>query len=78
MRCRLLVILGAALAPAACQEAPIETSGSSDHPAPAFASPQVEEEAAQGCGSGQPADFLHQNRPGGSDYNPLRCRQKGY
>lgn len=72
------MILGAALALAACRERLIETSGSSDHPASAFASPQVEGQAARGCGSGQPADFLHQNRPGGSDYDPLRCSQQGY
>jgi hypothetical protein len=78
MRCRLLMIIGAALILAACKEAPIETSGSSDHPAPAYASPLVEQEAEQGCGSGRPADFLHQNRPGGSDYDALRCSRQGY
>jgi hypothetical protein len=34
--------------------------------------------AVEGCASGQTADFLHQNRPGGSDFNPARCRNEGY
>jgi hypothetical protein len=34
--------------------------------------------AARGCASGQPADFLHQNRPGGSDYDARRCSGIGY
>lgn len=34
--------------------------------------------AASGCGSGEPATFLHQNRPGGSDYSAVRCSEEGY
>ena len=34
--------------------------------------------AQEGCASGQQADVLHQNRPGGSDYSALRCHTKGY
>jgi hypothetical protein len=34
--------------------------------------------SAEGCGSGERADVLHQNRPGGSDYSAIRCGVKGY
>jgi hypothetical protein len=40
------------------------------------ASPQAR--AVQGCASGQAADLLHQNRPGGSDFNAMRCSAEGY
>ncbi|MGH7087774.1 MAG: hypothetical protein ACREFQ_02635 [Stellaceae bacterium] len=36
------------------------------------------ERAEQGCASGQTADMLHQNRPGGSDYSRARCGAAGY
>lgn len=36
------------------------------------------ERAEQGCASGEQADMLHQNRPGGTDYSPARCRMQGY
>jgi hypothetical protein len=31
-----------------------------------------------GCAGDEPADALHQNRPGGSDHSTLRCHTKGY
>jgi hypothetical protein len=43
-----------------------------------YGAPAVDARAAEGCGSGAPADVLHQNRPGGTDFNPARCRELGY
>jgi hypothetical protein len=34
--------------------------------------------SSEGCASGQRADVLHQNRPGGSDYSTIRCHTQGY
>jgi hypothetical protein len=49
----------------------------SDNTPPSYgATPR--EQALQGCASGQGADFLHANRPGGTDYNPARCHYEGY
>ena len=36
------------------------------------------ERAVQGCASGEPAGFLHQNRPGGTDFDATRCSADGY
>lgn len=44
--------------------------------APADAPPETR--ALQGCASGRTATFLHQNFPGGSDFNATRCAGEGY
>lgn len=75
---RLVIAAALFLTLAACRSTPYETSGSSYPPAPAYGSPAAEQKAIQGCASGQQADFLHQDRPGGSDYDPARCRRLGY
>lgn len=43
-----------------------------------YGNPAAADRAAQGCDSSAPADWMHQNRPGGTDYNPARCRVQGY
>lgn len=75
MPCRFLVLGGVLVALAACESGPF--SGSSTEPA-AYGSPAAAESAYEGCASGERADLLHQNRPGGSDYNSVRCRSEGY
>lgn len=45
---------------------------------PAEGGGSAQARAAQGCASGQAADFLHQNRPGGTDFNAMRCSAEGY
>ncbi len=75
---RCMVLGGVLLALAACQNSgpygrggPF--SGSTNSSGYAYSTtPQ------QGCASGQQADLLHQNRPGGSDYSALRCHTEGY
>jgi hypothetical protein len=43
-----------------------------------YGDPVVRDRQLEGCASGAPADVLHQNRPGGTDYNPARCGAVGY
>ncbi len=45
---------------------------------PNYGANTPQDRAAQGCASGQSADLLHQNRPGGSDYSAMRCGTQGY
>ncbi len=69
---RCMILGGVLLALAACQNGsgPFGSTSSSGY---AYSTtPQ------QGCASGQRADVLHQNRPGGSDYSALRCHAEGY
>ncbi len=75
---RFLLIGGVLMGLAACHHNPYEMSGSSYAPEPAYDNPAAASTAEQGCASGQQADLIHQNRPGGSDYNALRCRTQGY
>ena len=70
--------IGALLLLAACHRTPAIASGSSGLREPHFASPQAEQNAAQGCASGEAANLLHQNRAGGRDYDAARCRTQGY
>ncbi len=72
------MLLFSLLVVAACQTQPYAISGTSYPPPPPYGSPAAEYDAERGCASGLPADPLHQNRPGGSDFNPLRCREVGY
>ena len=72
-----LIPCAATLALAAC-ESRAPYYGTSTAPPPAYRSPGAAQNAYQGCASGQAADLLHQNRPGGSDYDPSRCREEGY
>jgi hypothetical protein len=37
-----------------------------------------EARALQGCASGRTASFLHENFPGGTDFNAVRCAGQGY
>lgn len=66
---KIAAIAGVALLLAACTEGP-------NGPA-LYASPSAAASAQGGCGSGQQADLLHQNRPGGSDYSFTRCHLEG-
>jgi hypothetical protein len=76
---RLLVVAGMTLALAACQQGSSNGGLSSlFNSSPASAGNSAGASAAEGCRSGQQADFLHQNRPGGSDYSALRCGVRGY
>jgi hypothetical protein len=83
---RLAITAAMLLALAACQDrtttAPPATtsSGSSilSNEPPSYGAVTPRERALQGCAGGQTADILHQNRPGGSDYDPARCRTQGY
>lgn len=77
---RYLILGGTILALAACQNGsgPLGNgglfSGSSNNTSGYGSSTTAQE----GCASGQQADVLHQNRPGGSDYSMVRCHTKGY
>jgi hypothetical protein len=76
---RVLAIVGITLALAACQQGRSNGGLSSLFDgSPASAGNSAGAGAAQGCASGQQADVLHQNRPGGSDYSALRCGTRGY
>ncbi len=75
---RFLLLGGVLMGLAACHNNPYAMSGSSYAPEPVYDNPAAARDAEQGCASGQQADLIHQNRPGGSDYNPLRCRTQGY
>ena len=73
-----MIAIGALLLLAACHRTPAIASGSSGERQPHFTSPQAEQNAASGCASGQAADLLHQNRAGGRDFDPARCKSQGY
>ena len=79
---RYLILGGTILTLAACQNgsSPLGNgglfSGSSSNTSGYGGT--TAQETQQGCASGQQADVLHQNRPGGSDYSMLRCHTKGY
>lgn len=84
---RFAIAAALLLALAACQDrtttAPPPTttsSGSSilSNEPPSYGAVTPRERALQGCAGGQSADILHQNRPGGSDYDAARCRTQGY
>jgi hypothetical protein len=72
---KLFLIVGATMMLAACQQGQTGGGLGSLFGGSSTASGNS---SAEGCGSGQSADFLHQNRPGGSDYSAVRCGFKGY
>jgi hypothetical protein len=70
---KVLLVASAVLMLAACQQGQSGGLGSM------FSGSSTQgTSASDGCGSGQRADVLHQNRPGGSDYSAVRCGLKGY
>jgi hypothetical protein len=71
-----LLILGTLVTLAACADRPVFSGASTAQPA--FGSPAAAESAVEGCASGADATLLHQNRPGGSDYDSRRCHSQGY
>ena len=91
MMSRVLMITAAVVALAACQRPYDPYSGAAN---PGYGNPSYgsgysnpsygsgygssASEVGNGCAGGQPADPLHQNRPGGSDYSTWRCHTKGY
>ena len=83
---KIVIAVAMLLALAACQsrtdraEPVAAGSGSSilSNQPPNYGATTPTERALEGCGSGQSADILHQNRPGGSDYSAARCRGQGY
>jgi hypothetical protein len=90
---RVLIVTAGLLALAACERPydPVTGRanpgyGNSSYANPSYANPNYGagygNSAApggygEGCAGGQPADPLHQNRPGGSDYSTWRCHTKG-
>jgi hypothetical protein len=82
----LVVLTGVMLALAGCAEPDYTPaySGSSTPPvyaapaAPVYGNPVYGNRVVVPECAARPADPLHQNRIGGSDYNPERCRETGY
>lgn len=71
---RTVTLAAAASILAACNG----TAGNGGVPSLFGSQPQTPaERAIQGCASGKTADFLHQDRPGGSDYSATRCSSEG-
>ena len=82
---KIVIAVAMLLALAACQSRtdraePGADSGSSilSNQPPSYGANTPTERRLEGCASGQSADILHQNRPGGSDYSAARCRAQGY
>lgn len=83
---KIVIAAAMLLTLAACQnrtdraEPATTGSGSSilSNQPPSYGANTPTERRLEGCASGQSADILHQNRPGGSDYNAARCRVQGY
>jgi hypothetical protein len=81
---RLLIVTATLLALAACQRPydPYTGRANTGYGNPTYGSAYGYGNSAapvgEGCAGGQPADPLHQNRPGGSDYSTWRCHTRGY
>ncbi len=77
---RFLILGGGLLALAACQNSggPFGNGGAFSGASTNSSGYANSTTPQEGCASGQQADVLHQNRPGGSDYSMLRCHIKGY
>jgi hypothetical protein len=81
---RLVIIGATVMALTACASKPYDArtgtntgAGYGNSVAPPEA-PLGASGANDGCAGDEPADALHQNRPGGSDHSTLRCHTKGY
>jgi hypothetical protein len=85
-----IIAAASLLALAACDQYRTDGYGTSSYGGPSYRAPAPAygygapapsygygSSAAEDCASA-PADVLHQNRPGGTDFNPRRCRDLGY